>query len=109
MARPLNITNGIDKITKTGIMIYLEVSATISPHKLFEFNQSKMVFINNLQKTDGYNGFTEKPGNKFQMKICWNSRKCLDAFMKSELYCVFHGAVITLSQSNRIQILNSKN
>lgn len=90
-------------------MIYLEVSATISPHKLFEFNQSKMVFINNLQKTEGYTGFTEKPGNKFQIKIYWNSRKSLDAFMKSELYCIFHGAVITLSQWNSTQILNTKN
>ena len=90
-------------------MIYLEVSATISPNKLIEFNQSKMVFINNLQKSDGYNGFTEKPGNKFQMKIYWDSRKSLDAFMKSELYGIFHGALIALSQQNSAQILNTKN
>lgn len=85
-------------------MVYLDIKATIAHRKLFEFNQTKMTFINQLQHIDGYLGFTEKPADKFQMKISWKTQKSLNAFMKSELYCIFHGAIITLSSNRNIQI-----
>ena len=89
-------------------MIYLEVTAKIFPYKMFEFDQSKIVFIGHLQSAEGYIDFTEKTGNKFQIKIAWRSKKFIDAFMRSEFYRVFHGAVITLSQSYNIQITRQK-
>ena len=90
-------------------MVCLETKAVILINKLLEFNQSKMAFIGNLQNIAGYLGFTEKPGDTFQMKISWNSRKSLDKFMKSEHYRVFHGAIITLSETNSIRISNENN
>lgn len=74
-----------------------------------EFQQSKLIFIDKLQKAEGYLGFTEKPGNIFQMKISWNNRKDLDAFMKSESYRVLHGAIITLSKANNTRIFEENN
>ena len=85
-------------------MICSEIRAEILTNKLHEFNQSKMVFIENLQNTEGYLGFTEKPGDAFQMKISWKSRRLLDKFIKSEHYRVFRGAIITLSHTNSIEI-----
>ena len=90
-------------------MIYLEIKAVILINKLLEFNQSKMAFIENFQNTEGYLGFTEKPGDTFQMKISWNSRKSLDKFIKSEYYRIFRGAIITLSETNSIRISNKSN
>ena len=87
-------------------MIYLEIVAVILINKLVEFNQSKMDFINNLQNAEGYLGFTENQGNKFQIKISWKSRKALDTFMKSEHYRIFNGAIITLSETHRTRTFN---
>lgn len=86
-------------------MTCLEINATISTNKMFEFNQTKRTFIDQIQKVDGYNGFTEKPGRKFQMKITMKSKKALNALMKSESYKVFHGALITLSLIHNSTIL----
>lgn len=86
-------------------MVYLEINATIADRKMLEFSQAKMIFIENLQHIDGSLGFTEKPGDKFQMKITWTTRKLLDKFMKSEEYRIFHGAIVTLSEANSTQIL----
>jgi quinol monooxygenase YgiN len=85
-------------------MICLEIKAVILKNKLLEFNQSKMAFIENLQNTEGYLGFTEKQGNEFQIKILWKNRKALDIFMKSEHYRIFNGAIITLSETNSTRI-----
>lgn len=90
-------------------MIHLEIKAVILINKLLEFNQSKMAFIENLQNTEGYLSFKEKPGDTFQMKISWNSRKSLDKFIKSEYYRIFRGAIITLSGTNSIRISNESN
>ena len=85
-------------------MICLEIVAGILYNKLLEFNQSKMLFVRNLQNSDGYIGFTEKQGDSFHMKISWKSRKALDVFMRSEYYRVFNGAIITLSKENNTRI-----
>ena len=85
-------------------MIYLEIKAEILINKLLEFNQSKMAFIENLQNTEGYLGFTEKPGDTFQMKISWDNQESHDKFIMSENYRVFNGAIITLSRTNSIRI-----
>lgn len=90
-------------------MICLEIKAVILINKLLEFNQSKMAFIDKLQNTEGYIGFTEKPGDTFQMEISWRNKKLLDKFIKSEQYRVFRGAIITLCQTNIIQISNESN
>lgn len=87
-------------------MICLEIIATIALHKMLEFNQSKMIFIDRLQEVDGYQGFTEKAGDKFMMKINWESKKELDIFLKSENYRVFRGALITLSESHNTRFIN---
>ena len=89
-------------------MICLEIVAVILNNKLLEFNQSKMLFIKNLQNSDGYIGFTEKQGDSFHMKISWKSRKVLDLFMRSEYYRVFNGAIITLSQTNDVNIVKKE-
>jgi len=81
-------------------MVFLEIIADIERNKMLEFNQSKMTFINDLQTLVGYVGFTELPGKSFDIKISWENKKSLDSFMKSELYKVFRGAVITLSKNN---------
>ena len=85
-------------------MICLEIKAEILFNKLHEFNQSKMAFIEKLQNTEGYLGFTEKPGDTFQIKISWKSKRLLDKFIKSEQYRIFRGAIITLSHTNGIGI-----
>lgn len=90
-------------------MLYLEIKAHILLNKIVEFQQSKSIFIDKLEKAEGYLGFTEKPGNLFQMKISWNSRKDLDAFMKSENYRVLRGAIITLGKTNNTRIFEENN
>lgn len=85
-------------------MVYLQINATILETKQYEFSQSKLTFINDLQPINGYNGFTEKEGKKYQIKIAWKTRKNLDNFLKSEVYKFFHGALITLSETNETQI-----
>ena len=85
-------------------MISLEISATIAASKLLEFNQSKLIFIDHLQNFEGYVGFKEKAGKNFIMQIDWESRKTMNAFLDSEDYRFFHGAIITLSKSNSIKI-----
>ena len=85
-------------------MISLEICASIAPSKLHEFNQSKLLFIERLQNFEGYAGFKEKARDKFVMQIDWESRKTMNAFLDSEDYSFFHGAIITLSKSNSIKI-----
>jgi hypothetical protein len=79
-------------------MTCLEIKALIRSSKLREFNQSKLAFIDKLQQTNGYIGFTEKQGDYFQIEISWEARKSLDKFIKSEYYRIFRGAIITLGQ-----------
>jgi len=86
-------------------MEYLEINAEIYQHKLNEFNQSKLTFIEGIQKMDGYVEFLEKPGKQFNMKIGWNNHKSLLNFMMTEQYKYFRGAIITLSDSNSINII----
>lgn len=85
-------------------MICLEINAEILLSKLQEFNQSKLSFINSLQKFTGYIGFTEKPGQNFHIQINWKNRESLDEFINTEQYRVFHGAIITLSKTNSNKI-----
>ena len=89
-------------------MEYLEIKADISQQKLNEFNQSKLFFIESLQKIEGYQGFKEKPGVAFEMRIGWASHLSLIRFLKSECYRFFHGAIITLSDSNNIEIVKEQ-
>lgn len=89
-------------------MVILEIIADIKSNKSLEFNQSKLTFINELQNFHGYLGFREKPGFPFSMNISWENQKLLENFLKSEHYRVFHGAIITLSNSSKIQIVKSK-
>mgnify|MGYP002639835565 CR=1 FL=1 len=85
-------------------MTKLEIIAAVSMGKMVEFNQSKIYFIEGIQKFVGYMGFTEKQGNTFQILISWKDRKSLDLFLESDLYRIFHGAIITLSKRNSIKI-----
>ncbi len=85
-------------------MTNIEIIASISTSKIVEFNQSKINFIDGIQKFAGYIGFTEKQGKLFQIMISWKDRKSLDIFLKSDLYRIFHGAIITLSKRNSIKI-----
>ena len=86
-------------------MISLEICATIAKNKMHEFNQSKLIFINRLQDMEGYSGFKEKTGNKFVMQINWESKDKLDAFLKSEDYRFFQGAIITLSEKHKTHLV----
>jgi hypothetical protein len=87
-------------------MISLEICATIATSKMLEFNQSKLIFIDRLQNFEGYAGFKEKAGEKFVMQIDWESRKTMDAFVDSEDYRFFHGAIITLSKKFNTHIID---
>ena len=87
-------------------MVQLQIYATIAHNKLLEFNQSKMTFINALQKVEGYRNFIEKQGEKFEIMIVWNSQSSLNQFLKSDLYKIFRGSLITLSNSFKSNILN---
>lgn len=89
-------------------MVYLDITALISTTKIKEFNQSKMSFIDEIQRIDGYIGFTEIPGNYFQIKIMWEDMNSLNKFMNSETYSIFHGAIITLSKNKNIKILDNE-
>jgi hypothetical protein len=86
-------------------MVYLEIKAEISLTKHLEFYQTVLSFINDIQDTDGYLCFTQKNGNDFKMKISWENRNCLDRFLKTNKYKFFHGAIITLSTQNSIDII----
>jgi hypothetical protein len=90
-------------------MISLEICASIAASKMLEFNQSKLIFINRLQNFDGYAGFREKAGNKFVMQIDWESRKTMNAFLNSEDYRFFHGAIITLSKNHKTHLIDDDN
>lgn len=86
----------------------LEISASIPREKLTEFNQSKLSFLENIQDFEGYHGYSESPGPDFNISINWKDRGNLDAFMKSELYHFFHGAILILGNIHKI-IINSDN
>jgi len=85
-------------------MEYLKIKADISIQKINEFNQSKLSFINGLSQIEGYSGFTEKTGQQINITIGWINRKSLDRFLETDLYRLFHGALITLSTSINIDI-----
>ena len=87
-------------------MIYLEIKAEISLTKHLEFYQTVLSFINEIQDIDGYKGFTKNNGNDFKMKISWENRNYLDNFMKTDQYKFFHGAILTLSTQNSIDIIS---
>ena len=89
-------------------MISLEICASIAASKLHEFNQSKLIFIDRLQHFEGYVGFREKAGHKFVMQIDWESRKTMNAFLDSEDYRFFHGAIITLSENYQTHLIDNK-
>ena len=89
-------------------MEQLEIFASIRKEKLNEFNQSKLLFLDGLRKLDGYEGYTENPGGNYHLCINWNSRLTLDAFLDSELYRFFHGAIMTLGIRNNILIKSEK-
>lgn len=89
-------------------MVFLEMSASISSGKMLEFNQSKLQFIDRVQKTSGYSNFIEKQGPAFQIKISWINRESLDKFINSELFHIFRGAIVTLSDKNSVIIVDRK-
>ena len=88
-------------------MYKLVIVASISTGKTVEFNQSKLQFIEGVQKFNGYNGFTEKQGAPFQMEIYWHDKNSMDMFMGADIYRVFHGAIVTLSDRNSVLKLNN--
>ena len=85
-------------------MVLLEISADVLANKHFEFSQSKLAFINEIQKAPGYVNFTEKPGNSFHINVSWENQNSLDKFVQSEEFHCFKGALITLSDKNTILI-----
>ena len=87
-------------------MIFLEIEADILTNKHFEFSQSKLAFINEIQKAPGYVNFMEKPGKLFHIKVSWENKNSLDDFILSEHFHFFKGAIITLSGKNTISITN---
>ena len=92
-------------------MVLLEISADVHANKHFEFSQSKMAFISDLQKANGYLTFTEKLGEKFHIRISWADKKSLKLFMDSENFHFFRGAILTLGKPDTIiikQILNQE-
>ena len=87
-------------------MVFLEIEAVILDNKHLEFSQSKLAFINDVQRAPGYVNFLEKPGKTFQMKVSWENKACIDNFMQSEQFHFFKGAIITLSNKNTFNIVN---
>lgn len=85
-------------------MVFLEIKADILQNKHFEFSQSKLAFINDIQKAPGYVNFMEKPGTSFQIKVSWDNQSSMENFMQSEEFHFFKGAIITLSEKNTISI-----
>ena len=85
-------------------MVFLEIEADILTSKHFEFSQSKLAFINEIQKAPGYVNFKEKPGNSFHINVSWENEHSLNEFVKSEEFHYFKGALITLSDKNSILI-----
>lgn len=76
-------------------MVFLEIEADILVNKYHEFSQSKLAFINDVQRTPGFVNFLEKPGRTFQIKVSWENKACIDNFMQSEQFHFFKGAIIT--------------
>lgn len=89
-------------------MVSLEIEADILVNKHLEFSQSKLAFINDIQRAPGYVNFLEKPGRTFQIKVSWENKACIDNFMQSEQFHFFKGAIITLSGKNTIRITNEE-
>ncbi len=87
-------------------MVFLEIEAEILTHKHFEFSQSKLAFISDIQKAPGYLNFFEKHGTQFKMRITWENYKSLSNFLKTEQYKFFHGAIITLGNSYHVNIID---
>ena len=85
-------------------MVFLEIQADIFTNKQLEFSQSKLAFINDVQKSLGYVNFLEKPGYQFEIQISWDNRKSLDEFIKSDRFHFFKGALVALSKKNTITI-----
>lgn len=87
-------------------MVFLEIQADIHTNKQLEFSQSKLAFINDVQKSEGYLNFLEKPGYHFEIQITWDNQEHLDEFLKSDRFHFFKGALVALSKQNTISINN---
>ena len=89
-------------------MIFLKIRAEIATNKHLEFSQSKLAFIFDCQMADGFISFIEKPDKGFQIQISWENQQCLSEFMESEKFHFFKGALIALSENNKITVLNEE-
>lgn len=85
-------------------MSHLEIRAEIATGKLTEFNQAKYSFYDSIQKEDGYKGYTENHCSHFCLILEFKDEQTLINTMQSEVYRIFHGAIITLCEKNSIHI-----
>ena len=86
-------------------MIFLEIKAEIPDNKLLEFSQVKLAFIHDFQTANGFISFMEKPGFGYQIQISWKDQQCLNAFMTSQQFHYFKGALMALSKSKQISVM----
>ena len=86
----------------------IDIRAKIPYLKLQEFKQSKLSFLEELEGVDGYIGYTESPGEDYNIVIEWKSRQQLDSFLDSELYYFFRGAIQTLGEVSKITVQSNK-
>lgn len=84
------------------------IRASIVEEKMSEFKQSKLTFIEELELVPGYMGYAEIPGTNYQISLQWNSRRELEAFLDSDLYSYFTGAVKTLGSILQVTISSQK-
>jgi hypothetical protein len=85
-------------------MVLLEIKANILSYKHFEFSQSKLAFISDLQKASGYLDFKEQRGEQFHIIISWADRQSLNDFLGSEVFSFFRGAIVTLGSPDSLII-----
>ena len=85
-------------------MVNLLIEADILRNKYLEFSQSKLAFLNDIQKAPGYINFMEKQGARFHIEISWEDKYCLKEFIESESFHFFKGARLTLSDKNTLHI-----
>jgi hypothetical protein len=86
----------------------LEIYANIREEKLIEFSQSKLSFLDELPHIEGYHSYLENPGTEYYLCINWMKRMNLDAFLESDIFHFFHGAIITLGKLREINIKSEK-
>jgi hypothetical protein len=85
-------------------MVLLEIKANILSYKHFEFSQTKLAFISDLQKASGYLDFKEQRGEQFHIIISWADRQSLNDFLGSEVFSFFRGAIVTLGSPDSLII-----